>query len=291
MGGNWLVAVGWWQAADARKSQRHSGGDPRTPVTPGRTSDPLESRTCCACHANHSGTVAATHGRQGVHPTPWRAGRVAPAAQITPAERRRPANARAYIRTLESMKCCACHANHTGRAAATHGRQGVHPTPWRARSVAPATQIAPAEGRRPTDAGDARPLGGGASDPLESTKCCACYENHTSRGAATHGRQGVHPTPWRVRSAARKSHRERGGDPGIFGEREALPLPRKSHQQRGGDPRTPGRTSDPLESTKRFNVEKKQQLDDGWPESETCNCPALSKRCIEREKERVDVKE
>ena len=33
------------------------------------------------------------------------------------------------------------------------------------------------------------------------------------------------------------------------------------------------------------------QLDDGWPESETCNCPALSKRCIEREKERVDVKE
>ena len=33
------------------------------------------------------------------------------------------------------------------------------------------------------------------------------------------------------------------------------------------------------------------QLDDGWPESETCNCPALSKRCIEREKEKVDVKE
>ena len=35
----------------------------------------------------------------------------------------------------------------------------------------------------------------------------------------------------------------------------------------------------------------KQKLDDGWPESETCNCPALSKKCIEREKERVDVKE
>ena len=34
-----------------------------------------------------------------------------------------------------------------------------------------------------------------------------------------------------------------------------------------------------------------EQLDDGWPESETCNCPALSKRCTEREKERVDVKE
>ena len=33
------------------------------------------------------------------------------------------------------------------------------------------------------------------------------------------------------------------------------------------------------------------QLDDGWPESETCDCPALSKRYIEREKERADVKE
>ena len=33
------------------------------------------------------------------------------------------------------------------------------------------------------------------------------------------------------------------------------------------------------------------KLDDGWPESETCSCPALSKRCIEREKERVEVKE
>ena len=33
------------------------------------------------------------------------------------------------------------------------------------------------------------------------------------------------------------------------------------------------------------------ELDDGWPESETCDCPALSKRYIEREKETVDVKE
>ena len=28
-----------------------------------------------------------------------------------------------------------------------------------------------------------------------------------------------------------------------------------------------------------------KELDDGWPESETCNCPALSKRCEERERE------
>ena len=39
--------------------------------------------------------------------------------------------------------------------------------------------------------------------------------------------------------------------------------------------------------TKREN----NGLDDGWPESETCDCPALWKRYIEREKERMDVKE
>ena len=45
----------------------------------------------------------------------------------------------------------ACHANHTGRAAETQGRQGVHPTPGRAPTTAPVTP-------------------GRTSDPLESTK-------------------------------------------------------------------------------------------------------------------------
>ena len=47
-----------------------------------------------------------------------------------------------------------------------------------------------------------------------------------------------------------------------------------------------------MQQATAFGKQSKQsELDDSWPESETCNCPALSKRCIEREKERVDVKE
>ena len=44
-----------------RNSQQHSGGDP---ATPGRTSDPLESTKCCACHANHSGPPSAAPAMQ-----------------------------------------------------------------------------------------------------------------------------------------------------------------------------------------------------------------------------------
>ena len=44
--GGWLVVAGWWW---------------------------LESTKCCACHANHTGTAAATQEHQGVHPTPSRA--------------------------------------------------------------------------------------------------------------------------------------------------------------------------------------------------------------------------
>ena len=64
--GGWLVVAGWWW---------------------------LESTKCCACHANHTGTAAATQER-----------------------------ARAYI----------CYANHTRAEAATQEHQGVHPTPSRA---------------------------------------------------------------------------------------------------------------------------------------------------------------
>ena len=34
-----------------------------------------------------------------------------------------------------STKRCTCRANHTGKAAAPKGRQGLHPTPWRAPSA------------------------------------------------------------------------------------------------------------------------------------------------------------
>ena len=247
-----------------RKSQQQSGGDPLTPGTPWRAPSAAPARK------KHTSRAAATHGRQGVHPTRWRAPSAAPAKQITPAERRRPTDARAYIlrlprkshqqsggdprtpgRTSRAAPSAVCHANHTSRVAATHGRQGplgehqalrlhvkitpaerrrptdarrqgIHPTRWRAPSAAPATQITPAERRRPMDA-----------------RC---------------------PTPWRAPSAApatqiTPAERRRPMDGRAYirplGEHQALRLPRKSHQQSGGDPRTPGRTSDPLQSTMR----------------------------------------
>ena len=99
-----------------RKSHRQSGGDQGTP---GRTSDPLQSTKCRACHAKATGD----QGTPGCTSDP-----------------------------LQSTKCRACHATATGRAAETKGRQGVHPTPCRAPSAAPATQKPPAERRRPRDA-------------------------------------------------------------------------------------------------------------------------------------------
>ena len=123
------------------------------------------------CHAKATGRAAETKGRQGVHPTPCRAPSAALATQKPPAERRRPRDARAYIRPLAEhqvpylprkshrrprdarayirplaehqvphlprkshrTKCRTCHAKATGKAAETKGRQG-------APSATPATQ-------------------------------------------------------------------------------------------------------------------------------------------------------
>ena len=144
---------------------------------------------------------------------------------LSRAEWRRPKDASAYIRPLAEHQVPACHAKPTGKAAETKGRQGVHPTPCKAASAAPATQKLPAERRRPRDArGYIRPLAeqqvlrlpcktyrqsggdqgtpGRTSDPLQSTKCRACHAKATGRAAETKGRQGVHPTPCRAASAA-----------------------------------------------------------------------------------------
>ena len=210
-----------------RKSYRQSGGDQGTP---GRASDPLQSSKCCACHAKATGRAAETKGRQGVHPTPCRAPSAAPATQNLPAKRRRPRDARAYIRPLaeqqvlrpprksyrqsggdqgtpsrtsdplQSSKCCACHAK-------SNGDQG---TPGR------------------------------TSDPLQSSKCCACHA---------------------------KSYRQSGGDQGTPG-RTSDPLQSSKccacHAKSTGDQGTPGRTSDPLQSTKCRACHAKNVSEGEW---------------------------
>ena len=279
--------------------------------TPGCKSDPLQSTKCraChlqstkyrACHAKATGRAAETKGRQSVHPTPCRAPSAAPATQKPPAEQRRPRDTRAYIRPLaehqvprlprvaehqvprlprksyrqsggdqgtpgrtsdplQSIKCRACHAKATG------DRQGVHPTPCRAPSAAPATQKPPAERRRPRDArAYIRPLAehqvpclprkshrqsggdqgtpGRTSDPLQSTKCRACRPSAapaTQKPPETKERQGVHPTPCRAPSAAPATQspaaeRRRPRDARAYirplAEHQVPRLPRKSHRR------------------------------------------------------------
>ena len=190
-----------------RKSYRQSGGDQGTP---GRTSDPLQRTKCRACHAKPTSKAAESKGRQGVHPTPCRAPVLRLPRKI-PAERRRPKEARAYIRP------------QAGRAAETKGRQGVHPT------------------------------------PLQSTECRACHAKLTGKAAETKGRQGVHPIPCRAPSATPATQKlpaeqRRPRDARAYirplAEHQVLRLARKSYRQSGGDQGTPGRTSDPLQSTK-----------------------------------------
>jgi len=253
-----------------RKTYRQSGGDQGTP---GRTSDPLQSTKCCACHAKATGRAAETKGRQGVHPTPS----AAPATQKLPAERRRPRDARAYIRPLAENQVprlprktyqqsggeqgtpgrtsdplqstsAAPATQNTGRAAETKGRQGVHPTPCRAPSAAPATQKLPAERRKPRYArAYIRPL-------AEQQELRLPRKSYRPREARAYIRPLAEQQVLRL---PRKSYRQSGGDQGTpgrtsdpFAEHQVLRLPSKSYRQSSGDQGTPGRTSDPLQSTK-----------------------------------------
>ena len=110
-----------WNAGVTKRHACHAKTTGRAAETksPGRTSDPLQSTKCRACHAKATGD----QGTPGRTSDPW-----------------------------QSTKRRACHAKATGRAAETKERQGVHPTPCRAPSAAPATQKPPAERRRPRDA-------------------------------------------------------------------------------------------------------------------------------------------
>ena len=100
---------------------------------------------------------------------------------------------------------------------------------------------------------------GRTSDPLESAKDRACHANHTSKAAATKRPQVVHPTPWRAPRTAPATQitpaklRLPSGPRSYIrplGERQGPRLPRKSHRQSCDYQAIPGRTSDPLESTK-----------------------------------------
>ena len=132
-----------------RKSHRQSGGDQGTP---GRTPDPLQCTKSHTCHAKATGRAAETKGRQTVHPTPCSAPSPTPATQKPPAERRRPRDARAYIRPL-----------------AVHQVHQVPRLPRKSHQQSGGDQGTP----------------GRTSDPLQCTKSHACHAKATNRAAET----------------------------------------------------------------------------------------------------------
>ena len=126
-----------------RKSHRQSNGDQGTP---GRTSDPLQTTKCCACHAKATG-----RGWQARHLVLCKGSDVRPGVPWSPV-------------------AFAWQAWHLMLCKGSDVRPGV---PW---SLPLCRCLLPTETK--------------ASDPLQSTKCCACHARATGRAAETKGRQG-----------------------------------------------------------------------------------------------------
>ena len=111
----------------------------------------------CMCVRWHVATETKVYARVCTCKcTPRRTPCAAPATQKPPAERRRPRDARAYIRPLAEHQVPHLPRKSHRHSGGDQGTQGVHPTPCSAPSPTPATGTV----------------------------------------AETKGRQGVHPTPW-----------------------------------------------------------------------------------------------
>ena len=199
---------------------RRRQGDARAYIRPfGKQQAPRTARTC---YRQSGGAQTTPARRQGVPPTPWQAATAAHSTQMLPAERRCPDDASATpgrtSNPLASSKRRTSRGNSTGRAAAPRRRQGIHPTPWQAASAADSTQMAYIQ-----------PLGEHQA-PRTARKC---YRQSGGAQTTPAQRQGIHPTPWRAPSAAHSTH--------------MLPAERRCPDDASA---TPGRTSDPLASSK-----------------------------------------
>ena len=209
------------------------------------------------CHANATGRAAETKGRQGVHPTPCRAASAAPATQQPPAERRRPRDARAYIRPLAEQQVPHLPRKSYRQGGGDQGtRDGTD-----ARGTHACHAKRPAERRRRTRDTGRTPEGhrGVQPSPWQCTLLHACHAKATGRAADTggtpEGHRGVHPTPWQCTLS--HACRDTGATP--EGHRGVHPTPwpciwfHACHAKATGDQgtpaghrRTPGRTSDPV---------------------------------------------
>ena len=243
-------------AVPATKSA-HGGSQSAVPAT--RSAHGGSQSTAPATKSAHEGSQSAAPAtkpahqapvpsrRQGVHPTPWQAASAAHSTQMLPAERRCPADARAYIRPLGKQQ-----APHTARKCHQQSA-GAQPTPGRTSDPLQAASAAHSTQMLPPSAG-AQPTPGRTSDPLASSKRRTQHAKATGRAPVPSRRQGVHWTRTQ-RAKAIPAERRRPADARAYirplGKQQAPHTARKCHRQSAGAQPTPGRTSDPLASSKR----------------------------------------
>ena len=195
------------------------------------------------------------------------------------AERRRPNDAKAYIRPTANAPSPTPATQSSGRAAETKRRQSVHQTPCRCSKSHACHAKAATEPRRPNDAkayirppADApspapatqkqRQSGGDqttpkrTSDPLQMFQVPHLPRKSSGRAAETKRRQSVHQTHCRCSKshachAKAATERRRPNDAKAYIRPPAdapSPTPATQKQrQSGGDQTTPKRTSDPLQ--------------------------------------------
>ena len=230
----------------ARKCYRQSGG---AQPTPERTSD-LASTKYCTGHASATGRAAVPKRRQSVHQT-WQAPSTAQGAQVLPAERRCPNDARAYIRALGQHQVL--------RRARKRYRQSGGPNDARAYIRALGQhQVLHRARKCYRQSGGAQTTPERTSEPLASTKYCTGHANATGRAAVPNRRQSVHQSPWPAPSTAQgtqvlPAERRCPNDARAYirlGKHQVLHRARKSYRQSGGAQTTPERTSEPLTSAK-----------------------------------------
>ena len=201
----------------ATQKQRQNRGDQTTPK---RTSDPLQMLQAPRLPRKSSGRAAETKRRQSVHQTPRRCSKSHACHAKAAAERRRPNDAKAYIRP-----------------------------PADAPSPTPATQ-------KQRQSGGDQTTPKRTSDPLQMLHAPRLPHKSSGRAAETKRRQSVHQIPCRC-SKPHACHAKAATEPRRPNDAKAYirppadapsPTPATQKQrQSGGDQTTPKRTSDPLQ--------------------------------------------
>ena len=202
----------------ATQKQRQNSGDQTTPK---RTSDPLQMLQAPRLPRKSSDRAAETKRRQSVHQTPCRCSKSHACHAKAAAERRRPNDAKAYIRP-----------------------------PADAPSPTPATQ-------KQRQSGGDQTTPKRTSDPLQMLQAPRLPRKSSDRAAETKRRQSVHQTPCR-RTKSHACHAKAAAEQRRPNDAKAYirppadapcPTPATQKQrQSGGDQTTPKRTSDPLET-------------------------------------------